>query len=279
MKTSSAQLIVVSDTHVGSKLGLSLPEITLDDGNKISSNSLQSEMWRFWDKDLWPYIHKRAKTRKTIVVVNGDVTDGNHHGTTQIWSNDPLEQIQVAAQIFAPIASKYPVYVTRGTAAHVLAAAAADEQFAREIGAQTPKGEGRTVRSSYHLKMDFQGVLFDIAHHGPNPGARMWTFGNTLRGYARTIILDALVTRNRPPDCIVRSHVHKRVHETTHDYSHRCEAITTPAMQWTTEYGHMVASHESIADVGAAIISIDGGKISNIEFRLLSLSQSDTIAL
>lgn len=280
-QSKSAQVVIVSDLHVGSTLGLSTPEMALGDGGTYKANSLQLAAWEYWEKVFWPEVHARAKTRATIVVVNGDLVDGNHHGTTQIQTPDPLQQINWAAQILTPIASRYPVYVTRGTAAHVMAGGAADEMIAKLIGARIPD-PAKAVRSAYHLRLEYYGTLLDFAHHGPGPGKRIWTYGNELRSYARTILLDALIARStdqsvRLPDAIIRSHVHHRTHETIHDYGKTCEGIITPAWQWKTEFAHKVVSHEDIADVGGVILSIDGGRISRVEFPLLSVSQSDTI--
>ena len=272
----SGQLVIVSDLHVGSKLGLMPPTVELDDGNVIGQNKLQKDAWDFWTGVFWPEVAKRSKKRETNVVVNGDGIDGNHHGTNQIWSNDPIEQANVAGEVLAPISAKYKTYLTRGTPAHVLASAASDEQIAKEIGAAKPVAD-RKVRSSYHLKLTHCGALFDIAHHGPSAGNRIWTYGNALRGYARTIVLDALIRQQRPADCIIRSHVHHKVWETVRDYGHRCEAIITPAWQWKTEFAHKVVTHEDIADVGGVIISIDDGKISDVEFLLATYSQSDLV--
>jgi hypothetical protein len=277
-KPRSAQLVVLSDLHCGSKLGILPPKFELDDGNVIGQNMLQAEMWKFWTGDLWKYIDQRAKTRETIVVCNGDLIDSLHHQTFQVVSNDPLEHIVIATSILTPIAAKYKTYVIRGTPAHVMASGSADEQVAQEIGAEKVAGD-RKVRSSFHLKLNFAGALFDFAHQGPNPGTRMWLFGNSLRGYARTIVLDALVRHDRPPDCVVRSHFHRKCLETINDYNHECKAIVTPALQFKTEYSHMIVSHESIADVGATVISIDDGRISDVEFRVLSLSQTDTVTI
>jgi hypothetical protein len=277
-KSRSAQLVIVADAHIGSTIGLAPKKIELDDGAIVGQNSLQEIVWDFWSNEFWPLVHKEAKKRDTAVVLNGDLVDGPaHHGVTAQWSSQILDQINVAAEIFAPIANKYPVYVTRGTAAHVLASGAADEQIAKEIGAQSPSG--RNTRSSYHLKLNFHNVLFDFAHHGPGPGNRVWTYGSQLRGYAKTIIFDALIRHVRPPDVIVRSHVHHRVWETIRDYSHKCEALITPAWQLKTDFAHRVVSHEDIADIGGIIVSIDDGKISDINFKMLPISQSDTVTI
>lgn len=278
-KTKSFLVAVVSDPHVGSKIGLAPPRIDFDDGDSYEASQIQQEAWDYWKKDFWPFVWK--KNRETVVVFNGDLIDGNHHGTNQIWSASEIEQIRVAADLFDPIARKASsTYVVRGTPAHVMASGMADEAIARKIRANKSSPEGnRVATSSYHLKLNVGGVNLDIAHHGPNPGRRIWLYGNELRGYCRTIVLDALARNAKPPDAIIRSHVHHKVHETVRDYGNKCEAFITPAWQWKTEFAHRIVSHEDIADIGGLLIEIDGSEISNAYFRILPMSQSDFIEI
>lgn len=273
---ASSQVVIISDTHVGSTLGLCPPSFSLDDGGSYRSNTLQGYAWDFWTEKFWPEVHERAKTRDTVVVLNGDLVDGNHHGTSQIFTTDPIQQINLAVEIFAPIASRYPIYVTRGTAAHVMAAGAADEKIAKELGAKSPS-KARSVKSAYHLKLEVGGVLLDIAHHGPPAGGRIHTHGNALRSFARDIVLQAKIAKAQAPDVIVRSHVHHYTYEIGNDYDHICHSIITPAWQWKTEFAHKVVSHEDVADVGGVIVSVDGGHVSGVTVLRLPISNSDTV--
>ena len=278
-RATTTQVVVVSDLHVGSTLGLCKPVVYLDDGQEYRANRLQQEAWDYWTNVFWKQVwQNKKKGIKTVVVANGDLVDSQHHGTVQVFSSSIMDHINHAAEILDPIREKADAFfVTRGTPAHVMASGAADEQIARQIKATKANGNPGGVRSSYHLKLNIDGVLFDIAHQGPNPGYRMWTRGNTVRAFVRTIVLDALVTGNRPPDALVRSHVHSKVHETCRDYGHVCEAYITPAFQWKTEYAHQIASHESIADVGGLIVTISGGRMVGSDFHCLPLSQTDYV--
>lgn len=281
MPKSRFQVVLISDLHVGSRIGLMPPQVELDDGDVVHANKLQLAAWRFWDNEFWPEVWDRQKKLKvkTIVIANGDLIDGNHHNTNQIWTNSAVEQILCASEILAPVAQKAAaMYVTRGTAAHVLASAMADEQIAREIGATTANGD-RKARSAYHLKLNVGGVDFDIAHHGPNPGTRVWTYGDALRKFAKTIVFDTMMRGEKPPDIIVRGHVHKRTHETIRDYGRKTEVVITPSWQWHTEFVHSVASHEDISDIGGVIIDIRDGEIVDIQFKLLTLSQSSRVSI
>ena len=276
----SAQVVVTSDHHVGSTVGLCPPVVYLDDGGEYTPNRLQKEAWKFWEKEFWPTVWRRAKSRKTILVFNGDMIDGDHHATNQIWSKSLFDQTRVATDIFVPHTEKADAtYVVRGTAAHVQPSGTADETIAQKIKARRADGLLVGARSVYHLMLNVYGIEMNIAHHGPNPGRRLWTYGNELRSYTRTIVLDGLISRGngiqaKVPDCLVRSHVHHRVSEVCKDYGHTCYSFITPAWQWKTEYAHRVVSHEDIADVGGLIIDIDDGEITNAEFKLLPISQS-----
>ena len=276
---SIEQIVVVSDLHVGSKVGLQPPIVYLSNDDEYHANPLQLEAWNFWEKDFWPFVWERGKKCKTTtVIVNGEGIDGDHHSTNLIWTRDIMEQATVAIEILEPVRKRAnSFFVLRGTAAHVGSMGAADEHIAKKLKATAPGKQEGNRRSAYHLKLIRGGVLFDIAHHGPNPGRRMWTYGNELRSYCRTILLDCLVTKRRPPDAIIRSHIHHKVWETVRDYGHKCEAFLTPAWQWKTEFAHKVVSHEDVSDVGGLIIDVADGKIVHAEFKIITFSQTDFV--
>jgi hypothetical protein len=281
-KKQSTQVVIISDLHVGSTLGLCPPVVYLDDGGKYLPNELQKLSYAYWKKTFWPYVWKKAEkeNRRTIVVCNAETIDGSHHGTNQIWSNQPSDQIDVAATVLDEAIHKADVRLfTRGTPAHVGESGAADEAVAKRCKATRPDGRKIGPLSTYHLSLNAGGVLLDISHQGPNAGSRMWTKGNGARSYARTIILDALVLHQKPPDVIVRSHYHKKLHETLREYGHKTEMIVSPAWQWMTSYAFQVASFENVADIGGILISIDNGAVSDIEFKCLSVSQNDTVTV
>jgi hypothetical protein len=168
---------------------------------------------------------------------------------------------------------------TRGTPAHVGEGGSADEAVARILKATRPNGKKAGPYSSYHLKLNIDGVNLDVCHHGPNTGSRMWLKGNGARGYARTIVLDALVLNQKPPDVIIRSHYHQKLHETLHEYGNTTEMIVTPAWQWMSSFATRVVSFEQISDIGGLVISIDAGRVTDIEFKILSLSQTDSMTI
>lgn len=249
--------------------------VSLGDGGQYSANKLQRESYDFWEKGFWPEVLQTD--REIATVLNGEPVDGKHHDTAQVWSTVVEEQVAVAHDILSPIRAKSKhFFITRGTPAHSGQRGAAEEMLHRLLGADFV---AKRERTTYRFCPTIGGVRFDFAHHGPNPGNRTWTYGNSFRQYCRNIYLDAMARRKSPPRVIIRSHVHKRTRETLHEYDFTLDGFITPAWQWFTEFVHRIASHEDIADIGGLVIDIDDGNITNAYFKTLGLSQSKELVV
>src|SRR5690606_19020550 len=110
---------VVGDTHAGSTVAVCPPVIDLDDGGQYAASKAQRWLWQCWG-DYWDRVD-RERGDRLIVVLNGDLIDGDHHNTSQIASRNPNAQAAALDAILAvPLALKPDkIFVVRGTAAHV----------------------------------------------------------------------------------------------------------------------------------------------------------------
>lgn len=117
---SVEKLVVVSDLHVGSTVGLLYPGFITAEGNKVEQNKIQKWLWAAW-KDLWEdWLPARIGKSKFAVVINGDLVEGLHHHTTQVISPDFGDHIRAAQQCLVPISKLKPasIFVTEGTESH-----------------------------------------------------------------------------------------------------------------------------------------------------------------
>jgi len=264
--TGKVAVLVISDEHTGSTVGLAPPLVHLDDGGAYHASEAQKRVYEHW-QGAW----KRTLDLGLPVVVidNADAIEGFHHNTAQIWGTDPRKHIDVAVDLRMPYRNRVERwYALRGTTAHVGASGSGDETVAKEIGADGSNG----TFSHYHLKLEISNVLFDVAHHpGISAGKRPWLDGNALRMLGRGIVLDSFSYKQRPPDVIVRSHIHQARHETIRDYNHRCECLVTPSFQIKTEFSHKISSERDLADIGATLIIVEDGKVLDVGFDLLRL--------
>src|SRR5436305_14702313 len=114
-------MAITSDHHAGSTIGLCPPRLLLDDGGEYLASKSQLWLWECWTA-YWQQVEetRRANKAKLYAVFNGDLVDGNHHGTTQILSgNQNAQAAAVDAYLKIPLALKpNKLFFVRGTEAH-----------------------------------------------------------------------------------------------------------------------------------------------------------------
>lgn len=254
-------VVCFGDTHCGSTVGLCPPEgIALDDGGLYMPNRGQEWLWNNWE-EAWAKIKslkRKHRQAKLHLVLNGDLTDGDHHRTTQIATGHEGVHVHCAMEVLrVPLALKPDsIHILRGTPAHVGRAGGMEEGLAKAL-----KGQGWKViedpdtgnASSYHRLIKFGGLTFDVKHHG-RMGMRAHTKGPYIRWYAQDIFFNYLMDGEEAPDLAIRSHFHQfadsgKIHKI------KTRAVALPAWQLATEYVHRVA--ESLADVGLVWFEVD----------------------
>jgi len=259
-KTKPLVIAVVSDLHAGSTVALCPKSITLDDGGKYEASKPQQWLWEKWQA-YWAEVerHRRSLNATLMQVYNGDLTEGDHHRTTQILSGNPTAQAAVVNEILrVPLALK-PDHIVgiRGTEAHVGPSAAFEERIftgLRKDGWPVVRDEATGNASHWHWTMEHQGVRVDIAHHGKY-GSRPNTKFNTVIALAFDIFTNHALKGRPHPHLAIRSHMHQ-FGDTGGLYPTRL--IQMPAWQLSTVFIHRI-NPGAIADVGGIIITIDEG--------------------
>jgi hypothetical protein len=261
------QVVWISDTHVGSTVGLSPKRFRIDESNVHEASESQLLILDFWH-EFWK--RRKKDGRPLVLVLGGDMVDGDHHGTFQIWSQDELVQVDASVELLKPavnLADK--AFLLRGTSAHVGQSGRYDSRVARELG----------VPVYYHLQLNVSGVLFDLAHHGPGTGKRIWNLGNVARLYARHVAMSHILRGVRAPDCVIRGHVHKCIHETIRDNGHSTEMIIAPSWQLKTEFAYRVSTEDDLADIGGVIVGVDSGKVTEVTLDVVRFEQAQAVTI
>ena len=261
----ATQVVWISDLHVGSTVGLSPKRWRIDESNIHEASESQLLLLDFW-QSFWK--RRKKDSRPLVTIIGGDAVDGDHHNTLQLWTQDELVQVDASVELLKPAVNlSEKAYFLRGTSAHVGQSGRYDCRVARELG----------VPSYYHLQLEICNVLFDLEHHGPGTGKRVWNLGNTARSYARHIAMAHILRGVRAPDCIIRGHVHKAIYETVRDAGHTTEMIISPSWQFKTEYAHKVASEDDVADIGGVVIGVEYGKITDVTLDVIHFEQAQVI--
>lgn len=272
-------LVIVSDLHCGCQFGLCPPDgIELDGGGSYTPSVLQKEVWKtwrmFWDKWIPDVTHGEP----FALLVNGDMIDGVHHGSTTQISQNLADQSDLAYKVMKPIVDKVACdengnkrfYMIRGTESHVGKSAQEEERLAQMLGAK-PDQFGRHARDELYIRVG--GALCHAMHH----------IGTTSSLQAETTAINAELIREitesarwgeESPLFVVRSHRHRyarialpaRLVRKKH-----VEAISfcTPAWQLKTPFAYRTAQARlSPAQLGGAVIRTGDADVYARHFTL-----------
>lgn len=209
-------IVVVSDLHVGCRLGLCHPDgAALDDGGLYTPSPLQLKLWGIWREfwDIW--VPKATHGEPYAVVCNGDAIDGTHHESTTQWSHNLGDQIAHAQKILAPVVKgcRGRYYHIRGTEAHAGKSGVSEEGLAKALGA-LPNENGQHAR--YELWIRCGTALCNIMHHIGNTSSAAHET-SAINAELAAVYTDSGRWRHEAPMVIVRSH------------RHRCAEVRVPA--------------------------------------------------
>lgn len=259
-------LVFFSDTHCGSTVGLMHPRgVWHDDGQHILPSKLQMFLWENW-MQFKADVKALTKGYDTHVVAVGDLTDADHHRTSQIVSNDQGLHIQIAADCILELLDGLPhstLHAVRGTPAHVGKSAGLEKSVMGRLNREGVKTLVRDPTTNSFvwpfLYMEVQGLLFDIRHHG-RAGQRETTRSAYSRHYALDIYLSHHFEGRRPPDCSIRGHLHKWM-DSGPDHRGVTRAIQLPCWKLHDDFTRRI-SIETMPDCGGLVILIEDGAMT-----------------
>lgn len=156
-------LVVVSDIHCGSDVGLAPPKTTTEAGNEISfgKNIHQEWLWNNWCAGI-----EQVKTivgdSPAALLVNGDATEGVHHRNEASLIAALIDtHINMAEECLKPLVDIcHKRFVTLGTECHTLHM---EDELAARIEAETG-----AAKDKWHFSIN--GCEIDAAHHMPTTG-------------------------------------------------------------------------------------------------------------
>ena len=251
-------IVVISDTHFGSRLALCHPDgASLDDGGFYKPSAVQLKLWAIWE-EFWTWVEKTTEGEPFWLVHNGDVVEGVHHGDTSNWSTNLNDQCNHAELVMKPVVdlAEGRYFQIRGTAAHVGQQAKEEEALAKRLGA-IPNEEGQYARWELWKRLEGQhGGLVHFLHH----------IGTTSSGQHETSALNAEIAAiytdcgrygKEPPRIVVRSHRHRcsQINLPTRDGYACC--FVTPAWQLKTQLAWRVAgARVTTPQIGGSVIRL-----------------------
>lgn len=242
--TGVNNLIVVSDTHCGCRLGLCPPSVKLDDGGTYEPSKFQKKLWAIW-REFWDvWVPEVTRGEPYDIVHNGDAIDGVHHRATTQISHNIQDQILVAYAALLPEADKARskggrYFHIRGTEAHVGSSAVYEEQLAHMLNA-VPNEQGQYARYDLWKRVGestrrVPAPLVHLLHHIGTTGSAAHE-SSAVNAELTAEFVEAARWDEDHPDYIIRSHRHRHISVELNTKRGYARAIVTPAWQGKTPF-------------------------------------------
>jgi hypothetical protein len=247
------RIVICSDLHVGSSKGLLQPGFTTLEGNKISLNAMQEWLWLCWVK-AGNFIDEQVGDEPFAFVVNGDIIEGIHHGTKEIWSPEVTDQRNAAVEILEPFTSKASAsFIVKGTECHV-------QNVESGIGSQLGcvKDEQTGNFAFDRLVLELNGIRHVFRHH-IGTSVRRGLAGTQLSANLAEEQVEAANNGEKIPRVVVCSHRHKfGLYRDTNGL-----LVVTPPFQGLTRFGHKVVS-QARTNPGIIILDYSGKQFGEL---------------
>jgi hypothetical protein len=253
--TDCRVIVCLSDLHCGSVVGLHPPgfeTVTSQEGESkhIPQNGVQQWLWDAW-LAFWQQAEDIIGLDTFALVYNGDLIEGYHHKTTQVWDIETKNHCAAFELIHATLPMQPSrLFITAGTECHT---GSNEFSLARSLKAEGPAGPGAWAR----LDMDVAGVPTAFRHH-ISTTSRQYLEGSALSIALGIERLEAARVGLPMPRVVVASHCH--IYRLFNDGHGLC--LTLPSWQLLTRYGHKVVP-ASRPRVGGVILDYRSCESSN----------------
>lgn len=249
-------IVVISDTHVGCRLGLCHRDgAELDDGGTYYPSKLQQRLWEMWEEFWGEWVPHVTHGEPFAVVHNGDCIDGVHHNAVTQWSHNLEDQVEHAYKILKPVVElcEGRYYHIRGTESHVGKSATEAERLAKRLGA-VPNEEGQHAR--YELWLRCGNHLCHFLHHiGTTSSAQHET--SAVNAELTAIYADSGRWGLESPMIVCRSHRHRCSEVRLPCAGGYATVFVTPGWQLKTPFAWRVAgTRVSTPQVGGSLIRL-----------------------
>lgn len=241
--TPDTLLVTMSDLHAGSVYALTVDRVW--QGQKtaeIYPNSgqikIRQQFVKFADE-----VREARKDKKVRLVLNGDLIDGEHHNSGDVFTTDMLEMSDVAIEIVTEFKKRIDwragdeLYVTRGTDVHT-------KNFENYIGRELDSVMDGDFYVFDMLTLETHGVQAIFTHHGPKNGQGA-NESNALTNWLRNLYFTCLKDGERHPDIVYSGHVHQPNYAVFAPRSRMqfklMHGVVTPSWQMKTRYAYMAA--------------------------------------
>lgn len=248
------QVLLVSDLHVGSTVGLWPGRHRVEGGGTYEANTYQQWLYRCWLKLL----EEARGMGRPIVILNGDAIQGVNTRDGQLVTNNIDAQVSAALTLLKPLREAAGVfYLIRGTEWHEGKASEFLGSLGDQLHAVIDPDTGQSTW--WELYLDLDGPVIHCAHHVGISSVPWYEATVPLRDTLLQLSeLWRFYGRSAPNlRMVVRSHRHRYIHVEAPPDIH---VVVTPAFQLKTAFMHKRSS-SLLPQVGYVRIDTADGEL------------------
>lgn len=277
-------VVVMADTHAGSKLALRNPDwiiqrkVPVEDDEGIIHQEIedyyppvepiQELLWEKYLKARDDFLYIAGKDPLFILHL-AEVCEGTYYANSSMRLKKD-EQVQIAVANMAPWKGVENVKMTRilsGDRPHEF-----DEGAAGRMVVNHLKKDFKNVRAIDHGMLNINGFKIDLAHKGPFPGSRKWLEGNVARYYLTDYMMRELIEFSRDPvDLVLRAHYHEPVEERRafrfQGGMKRSALLIAPSMKFPDAHAKSVTQNKFSAAIGMSLVEVVNKNILDFHHR------------
>lgn len=229
-------------------------QVRLDDGGIYTPKKPIQTMLKWWEEFWGEFVPEATKKEPWALIINGDVIEGNPHGSKTSISTLIDDQVNAADELLRPILSMSgcaEYYHVRGTEAHVEKSAEAEERLAKMLGAK-PNKHGQHAR--WRLKKRVGTHEGDFLHHIGTTGSSAHE-ASAVNAELTALLQESARWGHKAPDFLVRSHRHRAIEIRVPGERGWRFAVVTPSWQLMTPFAYKVpGARISTPQIGGIVI-------------------------
>lgn len=283
-------IVLMADTHAGSKLGLRNPDHTIErtlikidpetqemyyvvEEYNPPMEPVQELLWQKYLENVHDFV-QIAGDDPVFILHLGEVCEGTYYkNSTMALKKD--EQIQMAVANMDPLTQFKNIKMMRilaGDRPHEF-----DEGSASRMVVARLKKDFPDVRGLAHGLLDVSGFKIDYKHKGAFPGSRKWLEGNV----ARLDLMDHMIREvfekgEEPADLLVSAHYHEPIEVPvalrTKTGKRRSTLLIVPCMKFPDGHAkHYAMKQKNAATVGMTMVEVINNKILEVHDRFTTV--------
>ncbi len=250
-------IIILGDTHVGSRYGIWPPDALDDEGGRWESNKYQKYLWECWQHVWGIWLPQQVGNTTRIILHLGDAVEGVNP-KAELIATEETTQVRAAQKLLEDHVKGASVLMCAGTIFHAGKSAQWDNAVGQAIRAVPADGTQRYAR--WDIWADVDGVLIQASHHIGGASADISEFTPLIGEYNATALAAGRLGYPMP-SVMLRGHSHwfRRI-----DPDERV-LVACSSWQALTPYGRrMRAARARPPSIGLVVAMVDDGKFEVI---------------